>query len=213
MDEIARDLFCSVIVTGNTRSYSYLIKRNAGNVLVHGLGPKAHKMVRGALAQLGGVQHQVMCHWHEAKHFDPAFYQEHAPEVHVPELERDFIHGLLGGVVKVSAVRDRQRLLGDLVPYRVSGHSADFTVYQWRDFVFGGDFMVRRGDKWMSVFERAHVQAGLRGLDTLRGLRATQWLPLKSSGTAPVPFAFDASVIASVEQKLRKKWKLPAAEL
>ena len=212
MDEIAKDLFCSTIVAGNTRTYCYLIKRNEGNVLVHGLDPKKHKIVRGALTQLGGVQHQLMCHWHEAKHYDAAFYQEHAPEVHVPEIERDLIRGLLGGIVKVSAVRDRERILRDLVPYQVSGHSAGFTVYQWRDFVFGGDFMVRRGEKWVSVFEGKHVQAGLKGLDTLRALQVAQWLPLKSSGTARVPFAFDAGVIDSVQQKLRKKWKLPAAK-
>jgi hypothetical protein len=180
-------------------------------VLIHGLDRKKYGLSRDTLARLGGVPHQVMCHWHEAKHCDPAFYREHAPELHVPVLERDIVCKLLGPGARISAIQPGKRLLQGFVPHHVSGQTPGFTVYQWRNFIFGADFLVRRGDdNWVSYFSANLVQAGLQGLDTVKRLKATHWLPSKSSGPAAVPFQFDPDVISSVEQKIRKKWKVPA---
>jgi glyoxylase-like metal-dependent hydrolase (beta-lactamase superfamily II) len=169
--------------------------------------------MREALTRLGGVQHQLMCHWHEAKHCDAGFYQDHAPVVYAPEAEREIVHKLVGEGVKVNAVRDRRPVLRDFMPYEVSGHSVGSMVYVWRDFLFGGDFIWRRDDgSWVSIFQGNCVEAGLKGYATLRALQATQWLPAKSTGAALVPFAFDSSKVDEAERKMRKKWGLPGSE-
>lgn len=211
--EIAADLFCLETAVGKDRNFNYLVRRKQGNILVHGVDSKRARALDAALAPLGGVKYQLMCHWHEAKHPALKWYADRAVEVYAPEAEVAAITRMLGGVT-VKPTIHRKRLWSEFVPHLVSGHSPGCTVYQWRDLLFGGDFMKRRGpDDWFSYFARPHVEAGLQGYQRVRELNLKHWLPLKSREPHDPPHDFSTLAVDQAETKIRKKWKLPAREV
>lgn len=162
----------------HTASNAYLLVRDAGNVLFYCTGREAIGKVddradHDRIAELGGVGHVLLGHWHEAsaslrtiKERFGASIVSHARDA--PPIEKE------GGVAPDITFWDRQTLLGDIEAIPTPGHTVGSACYLHRSphgktYLFTGDTIWPARGSWTSAtFEDDSGQSSHRAsLDLL----------------------------------------------
>ena len=169
---------------------SYLLEREAGNLLVYGAGPVEPEA--DAVAALGGIDRQYLNHRHEASAAGDRIREAFGAPVVCHREEAP-------AVAEACEVGDtfsrRHRVGGDFEVIPTPGHTSGSTVFLWETgghrCLFSGDTIFLRGGDWVAALLDGVSDRGqyLASLELIRELDFDLLVP----GIAPVgqpSFAF-----------------------
>ena len=153
---------------------SYLLRRDAGNVLIYG-APGA--------AGLGDISRAYLNHFHEAEFFDAS--------VTAPL----FVHAADRAATEPThhvraTFATRHTLDDDLEVIPTPGHTPGATAYLWtsggRRHLFTGDTLFLGAHRWRAaVLESSDREAYIRSLELLRGLEFDVLVPWAAAEGGP----------------------------
>jgi glyoxylase-like metal-dependent hydrolase (beta-lactamase superfamily II) len=160
---------------------SFLLRREAGNLLVYGSGPLERDAQQ--IAELGGIARQYLNHRHEASFADDWPARAFGARLHVHEREAR----------RVSESREvdetfseRHVVDGDFEVIPIPGHTSGATAFLWdtrrHRLLFTGDTIFVRDGEWVAaVLERSDRAKYISSLELIRDLDFDWLVPWAAS--------------------------------
>lgn len=151
--------------------YTYLIRRDAGNVLLNTKDDITD--FEPALASLGGVQHILLGDRHHAGPHAVAFSRRMRAPLTASTIEAKVLRS---AGIEVGAVLpyERTQLAQDLEIIPTPGHTRGAFSYLWtnrkRRYLFIGDTLVPEKGRWQMYVTRPNREVMLRTIDELAKL-------------------------------------------
>jgi glyoxylase-like metal-dependent hydrolase (beta-lactamase superfamily II) len=172
---------------------SFLLQRDAGNLLVYGTGAPAadaHE-VEG----VGGVSRHYLNHRHEAAFVGDHLARTFGAPLFCHEDERRAVSESL----EVTGTFSGRHTVGDdfeVIP--IPGHTRGATAYLWdtgeHRLLFTGDTIYLRGDEWVAaVLPSSDREAYAESLALIRGLEFDVLVPWMASVGAPYHYFTDGA--------------------
>jgi len=188
---------------------SYLLPREAGNLLVYGPGPAEPEA--GEIAALGGVARQYLNHRHEASPAGDRIREAFGAPLFCHRDEAPAV----SEVCRVSFAFSRRHLLDDdfeVIP--APGHTSGATIYLWtaggRRYLFSGDTIFMRRGEWVAAVLDGVSDRGryLESLAMIRRLDFDVLVPgIAPVGEAPIAEVDHADAdrrIGAIIERLRR---------
>jgi glyoxylase-like metal-dependent hydrolase (beta-lactamase superfamily II) len=160
---------------------AFVLPRADGNLLVYS-APELPREA-GEINDLGGISRQYLNHWHEAMFLSG----DASPPLHVHEGDRAPVEERR----PVAATFAERGIVGDdfeLIP--MPGHTPGATAFLWDSgewrYLFTGDSIYLRGDKWIAaVLESSDRAAYLDSLEMLRDVEFDVLVPWAATAGDP----------------------------
>jgi glyoxylase-like metal-dependent hydrolase (beta-lactamase superfamily II) len=160
---------------------SFLLRRDAGNLLVYGTGTLERNAEQ--IAELGGITRQYLNHRHEASFADDWPARAFGARLVVHEREARRVSESRSVDETFS---DRHLVDGDFEVIPTPGHTSGATAYLWdtgeHRLLFTGDTLFLRDGEWIAaVLERSDRASYISSLELIRDLDFDWLVPWAAS--------------------------------
>ena len=201
--------------TRGIQRYAYLLKRRAGNILVHGPDdPKFYDAFADVIDQHGGVALQLLTHKDEAAAGSVRAWKTWQAPIKVHAFDEAPVRRKTENRVPLECF-DREHRFAGLQALWLPGHSVGFSCFRWHGangvYLFSGDLVVPTQRGWRGSGD---LNAYRYSLNRLRRMKFDYLLPNGGRADLPPPIALRgdtrSTVFADVLDDLERRNKARA---